>query len=281
MELCSLRSGSTGNAILAQTGKTKILIDCGISGKAVLGCLACLDIDPNEISAVLVTHEHSDHVKGIGILARKLKIPIYANTGTWKAMYGSLGKIEDEWVKVFATGTEFEIGDIGVRAFDIPHDAAEPVGYCLCGEGKQVAVATDMGEIWENVTNALAGSRTVLLESNHDVHMLEMGGYPYPLKQRVKGQRGHLSNEQAGQLAVKLVQSGTTQILLGHLSQENNYPQLAYQTVKNELEANGIQAGKDVWLGVAQRDAISRIGAESEEGFAGLQSRTSAAGMTL
>lgn len=265
MELCSLRSGSTGNAILARTEKTKILIDCGISGKAALGCLACLDIDPNEIAAVLVTHEHSDHTKGIGILARKLQIPIYASGGTWRAMADSLGRIEDGWIKVFRVGDEFEIGDIGVRAFEIPHDAAEPVGYCLSGEGKQAAVATDMGEIWDSVAENLAGCETVLLESNHDVHMLEMGHYPYPLKQRVKGQRGHLSNEQAGRLAVKLAQNGTSQILLGHLSQENNYPQLAYQTVKNELESNGIKVGKDVWLGIARRDAVSTICGKEEE----------------
>lgn len=265
MELCSLRSGSTGNAILARTEKTKILIDCGISGKAAFSCLARLDIDPNEIAGVLVTHEHSDHTKGIGILARKLQIPIYANAETWKAMIGSLGKIDDAWIKVFATGQEFEIGDIGVRPFAIPHDAAEPVGYCFDGNGTRAAVATDMGEIWEDVADTLSGCEKVLLESNHDVHMLETGSYPYLLKQRVKGQRGHLSNEQAGQLAVKLAQSGTRQILLGHLSRENNYPQLAYQTVKNELESDGIRVGKDIWLGVAQRDEISMICEEREE----------------
>ncbi len=276
MELCSLRSGSTGNAILAQTEQTKILIDCGISGKAALSCLACLDIDPNEIAAVLVTHEHSDHVKGIGILARKLKIPIYANAGTWRAMVGMLGKIQEEWIKVFEVGTEFEIGDIAVRAFAIPHDAAAPVGYCLSGEGGQAAVATDMGEIWDSVVDNLAGCQTVLLESNHDVHMLEMGGYPYPLKQRVKGPRGHLSNEQAGQIAVRLVRQGTMRILLGHLSRENNYPQLAYQTVKNELEANGILVGRDVWLGVAERDAVSQINARCEMEFPSLRFGTTA-----
>lgn len=259
MELCSLRSGSTGNAILAGTEKTKILIDCGISGKAVLSSLAELAVNPGEISAILVTHEHSDHIKGVGILARKLEIPIYASPGTWKAMYRELGKIREEWIKVFDVNGQFEIGDIGVKPFPIPHDAAQPVGYSLFGDGQKVSVATDMGEVRDEVAAALAGSATVLLEANHDVHMLEAGGYPYPLKRRVKGSLGHLSNEQAGEMARRLLEGGTTQILLGHLSRENNYPELAFQTVKNILESCGATVGKDLLLNVASRDTVSEI----------------------
>lgn len=262
IKLCPLRSGSSGNAILAFTEKTKLLIDCGVSGKAVFSALDEIGINPSELDAILVTHEHIDHSKGVGVVSRKLDIPIYANSGTWAGMeYSSvnLGKISEKNVKLIQTNSEFEIGDIAVKPFEIPHDAAEPVGYSLSFENKQIAIATDMGIIDKNVFNVIKGSSVVLLESNYDLNMLEIGDYPLQLKRRIKSKIGHLCNEDAGNFAVKLVNSGTENIVLGHLSNQNNYPELAFETVKGILEKNDITLNKDMRLSVANRSAVSEI----------------------
>ncbi len=258
MNFCSLRSSSGGNSEVAFTDKTKILIDCGISGKAALCCLADINIAPNELSAIVVTHEHTDHVRGVGVLCRKLHIPIYASEGTWYAMEHEIGAIPEECIRVFSE-TDFEIGDIAVHPFKIPHDAAEPCGYAFSADTGSAAVATDMGCIDEGVLDALSGCETVLLEANHDFNMLTMGSYPFPLKNRIKGRLGHLSNDDAAKMAAELARRGTKNILLGHLSRENNYPPLAYNTVKNVLESEGAEVGRDVMLGVAARDRVTAV----------------------
>lgn len=258
MNLCSLRSSSRGNSAVAFTDKTKILVDCGISGKTALSCLADINIQPNEINAIVVTHEHIDHIRGVGIMCRKLHIPIYASEGTWYAMEREIGTVPTECIRVFSR-VDFEIGDIAVHPFEIPHDAAEPYGYAFSAKSGSAAVATDMGCVDSEVLDALSGCDTVLLEANHDANMLSMGSYPPALKNRIRGERGHLSNDDAGRIAAELVCSGTKRILLGHLSQENNYPPLAYNTVKNALEHKDIQLGHDVVLDVAKRDEISYL----------------------
>ena len=259
MKLCSIRSGSRGNAILVWTEKTKLLIDCGISGKVAENGMREAGIAPEDLTAVLVTHEHRDHTGGVGIISRRYEVPVFANEGTWAAMEQDLGKIDPKQKKTFDHTQEFSVGDIGVSPFSIPHDAADPVGYCLAGEGKKLAIATDIGVLEESLFRAVKGSEAVLLESNHDRNMLDMGSYPLPLKQRIRGRKGHLSNEEAGKAAEFLVRMGVRQILLGHLSPENNYPLLAEQTVKNALTAAGIQPGRDMILGVAPGDALSGI----------------------
>ena len=256
MKLCSLRSGSKGNAVLVYTDRTKILVDCGISGKALGGCLSEAGISPDELSAVVVTHEHSDHIKGVGVLMRRYGLPAYANSETWAAMVDDLGKLNDENIRIFKGTEPFEIGDIGVCPFDIPHDAAHPVGYSFQSGGEKVSVATDIGELTEGIFRAVRGSGTVLLEANHDVNMLEIGSYPWPLKRRIRGNLGHLSNDEAGKAAEWLTKLGTRQIILGHLSEENNYPGIALKTVSNALEAAGIIPGRDVMLDVATRSAV-------------------------
>lgn len=262
IKLCPLRSGSSGNAILAFTEKTKLLIDCGVSGKAVFGALDEIGITPSEIDAILVTHEHIDHSKGVGVVSRKLDIPIYANSGTWLGMECSsvnLGKLSEKNVKVIKSNSEFEIGDIAIKPFEIPHDANEPVGYRLNSGNKQIAVATDMGRIDDSVYETIKGSSIVLLESNYDLNMLNIGDYPYHLKQRIKGKFGHLCNEDAGEFAVKLANTGTKNIVLGHLSNQNNYPELAFETVKSILEEYGIIPNADFGLSVAKRSAVSGV----------------------
>ena len=251
MDILSLRSGSRGNASLVSGGNTKLLVDCGVSGKSVTSALADIDVYPEDISAIAVTHEHIDHIAGIGVMMRRYHIPVWANAATWTAMESQVGKVDKSLVNIFDNDSSFEIGEIGVKPFSIPHDAADPVGYSfVCGDEK-VAVATDIGELKKDLFEAIRGSKTVLLESNHDVNMLEIGKYPPQLKRRIRGKLGHLSNDDAGRAAEFLVRLGTERIILGHLSEENNYPELARQTVICALDDAGIKCGRDVLLGVA------------------------------
>lgn len=251
MDILSLRSGSRGNASLVSGGNTKLLVDCGVSGKSVTSALADVDVYPEDISAIAVTHEHIDHIAGIGVMMRRYHIPVWANAATWTAMENQVGKIDKSLVNIFDNDSSFEIGEIGVKPFSIPHDAADPVGYSfMCGDEK-VAVATDIGELKKDLFEAILGSKTVLLEANHDVNMLEIGKYPPQLKRRIRGKLGHLSNDDAGRAAEFLVRLGTERIILGHLSEENNYPELARQTVICVLNDAGIKCGRDVLLGVA------------------------------
>lgn len=251
MDILSLRSGSRGNASLVSGGNTKLLVDCGVSGKSVTSALADVAVYPEDISAIAVTHEHIDHIAGIGVMMRRYHIPVWANAATWAAMESQVGKIDKSLVNIFDNDSSFEIGEIGVKPFSIPHDAADPVGYSfMCGDEK-VAVATDIGELKKDLFEAIRGSKTVLLESNHDVNMLEIGKYPPQLKRRIRGKLGHLSNDDAGRAAEFLVRLGTERIILGHLSEENNYPELARQTVICVLDDAGIKCGRDVLLGVA------------------------------
>lgn len=256
---CSLYSGSSGNAIFVAGESGKILIDCGVSGKRIAASLTHIGIDPSEIDAILVTHEHRDHICGVGVMSRRYNIPIYANENTWIGMENIIGKISADNQKVFDTGRDFYIKDICVRPFAIPHDAAEPVGYNFYINNKKVTLATDIGHINKELLTCLEGSEMILIESNHDVEMLKAGSYPYPLKQRILSDKGHLSNETAGKLAAYLASVGTTKVLLGHLSKENNFPQLAYQTVYNALEEKNIKVGKDLLLDVVDREKVSKI----------------------
>lgn len=259
MKLCSLRSGSTGNAVLVSTETTHILIDCGISGKAAESGLCELGCCGDRLDAILITHEHSDHIGGVGVLSRRYNLPIYANQKTWDAMEGALGKIKPEHKRIFAACDPFFIGDIAVHPFPIPHDAADPVGYSFVSDGKKVSVATDIGILEESLFRAVKGSGAILLEANHDPNLLDIGSYPLPLKQRIRGEKGHLSNEDAGHAVKFLAKMGTSQFLLGHLSHENNYPLLAQQTVVNILKEAGLEPDKDLSLSVAPRDSVSCI----------------------
>lgn len=261
MEIFSLRSGSRGNATLLYSDKTKILIDCGISGKTAEMALAELDVSPTDLDAIVITHEHIDHIMGVGVMMRRYNLPVWANEATWSAMENQVGKIPQELIKTFNIGDGFEIGNIGVSPFSIPHDAASPVGYSFLNAGEKVSVVTDIGELKKDLFAAAKGSKTVLLESNHDVNMLEISSYPINLKQRIRGKLGHLSNDEAGKAAEFLVKLGTENIILGHLSEENNYPELAFQTVVSSLKEVGIRQGIDVNIDVARRDRICSISA--------------------
>ncbi len=238
LKLCPIRSSSKGNASIIFSSGTKILVDCGISGKTLEDSLASLDLSCSDFGAIVITHEHSDHIKGVGVISRKYNLPIFANAPTWQAMEDCIGKISPENKKVIEVGHEFYINDIKVNTFPTSHDAASPVGYIFELNSEKVALATDMGEITKDVVKALSGSHTALIEANYDEALLDIGSYPYELKKRIKGPFGHLCNQDSGVLARVLMQTGTKKIILGHLSEENNYPLLAFKSVEEILSSS-------------------------------------------
>jgi phosphoribosyl 1,2-cyclic phosphodiesterase len=259
IKFCSLYSGSSGNAIFLSDGNTKILIDTGLSGKRIFEALVSIGERPSELSAILVSHEHSDHIRGVGVVSRKVDVPIYANQNTWEAMEHSIGPVSLRNKMYFDTGSGFEIGNIAIKAFPIPHDAAEPVGFNFFIGNSKVTTATDIGHMNRELLCHIEGSDLLLIESNHDVEMLKVGPYPWPLKKRILGELGHLSNEMAGKVVAYLAEKGTRNFLLGHLSRENNFPELAYETVRNILREKNIDIEKDIKLSVALRDRAGRV----------------------
>lgn len=262
MKLCSITSGSSGNCICVGSDHTTLLIDAGISGKRIEAGLNEIDMSTKEVDGILITHEHSDHICGLGVLARRYGIPIYATKGTKEAILNtpSVGKISEDLFHVIQADTDLKIGDLTVSPFSIFHDASEPVGYRVECCGKCCAIATDMGHYDEYIVDKLQGLDALLLESNHDVNMLQVGSYPYYLKRRILGDRGHLSNESAGQLLCRILHDQIKSILLGHLSQENNYEALAYETVCSEITmGDNPYKSSDFNIQVAHRDRISDL----------------------
>ena len=260
MKFCSIASGSSGNCIYAGSEHSSVLVDAGISGIRIERGLSSIDRTTRDVDAVLVTHEHSDHIKGVGVLARKYGLPIYATEGTARELKQNrqVGEIPEGLLRIIHADEAFAIGDLLIRPFEIPHDAAEPVGFRIeCG-GKSAAVATDMGCYTDYIVRNLENLDVLLLEANHDVRMLETGPYPYYLKRRILSDHGHLSNETSGQLLGRLLNDGIRHVFLGHLSKENNYEALAYETVCTEVTFgdNPYKAG-DFEITIAGRDEPS------------------------
>ena len=254
-----LFSGSSGNCVFVSDGRGKILVDAGVSGAKVEKALKQIGVHPSDLNAILVTHEHSDHISGVGILSRKYDLPIYATAGTWQAMRDKLGAIAAKNVCEIEAFRNFYLCDMDVLPFSIPHDAADPVGFSFESRGSRFSVATDLGCIRESWLKYVLGADAVLLEANYDPDMLQAGRYPYDLKKRILSRKGHLSNDNAGDAAGQLVDSGTKQIILGHLSKENNFPELARKSVENILYANGIDPDRDLSLDVAKRDEVTGL----------------------
>ena len=257
MRMCSIASGSSGNCIYVGSDNSHLLIDTGISKKRIEEGLNKLKIKGDELDGILITHEHSDHIKGLGVFSRKYEIPIYATPGTIAGIKesSSLGKMPEGLLHPIKADHPFQLGELDVHPFAISHDANEPSGYRIEQGGKSVAVATDLGKYDDYTVENLKNLDAILLEANHDIHMLEVGGYPYYLKQRILGNRGHLSNERSGQLIKALLNSHIKAILLGHLSKENNFEELAYETVKLELSDNEYASDvREFGLEVARRD---------------------------
>ena len=261
MRLCSIASGSSGNCIYVGHASTHLLIDAGISGKRIEEGLRSIGVEPQSLNGLLITHEHSDHIQGVGVLARKYGIPLYGTVETFCAMKKgktSLGKVDDALFQEIHPEEPLSIGEIRVTPFSVSHDAANPVAYIFEADGKKIGMATDLGVYTEQTVEYLKNSGILYLESNHDVSMLEVGPYPYYLKQRILGAHGHLSNDTAAGLLCRLYHEGLRHVLLAHLSKENNYPDLAYETVKAELlMAVGTENMPD--LRVAPRDVPSGI----------------------
>lgn len=261
MKLCSIASGSSGNCIFAGSDSTSVLIDAGISGKRVENGLNTIGFTGRDLDGILITHEHSDHIKGLGVLARKLHLPIYATVGTIDAILGcsSLGKFPDSIFREVRADEAFKIGDLNIDPFTISHDAVEPVGYRISHNNSSVGIATDLGKYDEYIIRHLEGLDALLLEANHDVNMLQVGSYPYYLKQRILSDKGHLSNCSAGQLLCKLLHDGMKEIMLGHLSRENNYEALAFETVCSEVTmGDNPYKSKDFHIQVAKREEVSK-----------------------
>ena len=262
MRLCSIASGSSGNCIYVGSEEAHVLVDVGISGKNIEKGLNTLDLTGKDVDGILITHEHADHIQGLGVFSRKYEIPIYGTPGTIRGIrdYKNLGKMPEGLYHEIQVDKEFKLGDIDVHPFAISHDANEPSGYRFEQDGKKIAVATDLGKYDEYTVENLKDLNAVLLESNHDIHMLEVGPYPYYLKQRVLGDRGHLSNELSGQLLCDILHDNLKHIMLGHLSKENNYARLAYETVKLEVTlADNEYKGEDLNMFVASRESVSDI----------------------
>ena len=260
MKFCSLYSGSSGNSIFIASDNAKVLIDAGLAGKKIDEALKHIGEEASSIDGIFITHEHIDHIKGVGVLSRKYDIPIYANDNTWAVMEKNIGKIKEHNIRIMDRRSSIAIKDLEIRSFNIPHDAIAPVGYTVSSGGKNASVVTDFGVFTEEIRDNIIDSDIILLESNHDVNMLRMGPYPYKLKLRVLGENGHLSNEDCGSAIVSLLKNDKKkQIVLGHLSGTNNHPDLAYQTVVDVLSANGIRPGDDVILQLASRHNPSEI----------------------
>ena len=259
LKFCSFASGSSGNCYLVKSDETAILIDAGISGKRILEGLAHTQTPQEEIRAILVTHEHDDHVKSLPVMTKRIpQMHIYANEATWEQIDRP---VPEERRRFFATGEDFEIGDLLIRPFPVSHDAAEPVGFSIYGDGQQISVCTDSGYISEEIYEEIRTADLLLLEANHEKEMLLFGTYPYPLKQRILGDEGHLSNLTCGECLcrIALEEPKRRQVLLGHLSNENNTPEVAMQAIVNTLEEEKIFIGDELKIEVARRDTISRL----------------------
>ncbi len=262
MRFVSIASGSSGNCIYVGTEQANLLVDAGISNKRIEQGLNEIGVKGSELTGIVITHEHSDHVRGLGVLARKHGVPIYGTAETLEEIKGmsSLGKMPAELFHPILPEVEFSIGDMTILPFSIDHDAANPVAYRISQGRKQVAVATDMGHFDQHIIDHLQGLDALLLESNHDLRMLETGPYPYYLKRRIMGDHGHLSNETAGRLLNFILHDRLKTVLLGHLSKENNYPELALESVRCEItQGDTPYKGTDFCIEVAKRDAMSEI----------------------
>ncbi len=242
MKICSIVSGSSGNCVFVTNGQTRILVDAGSSGKKIEEGLKSIGENIQDIDALLVTHEHADHIQGVGILARRHGIQIFATKGTINAMLNgktTIGKVDASLLNRVRADAPFFVGDIMITPFSVSHDAAEPVAYSFKAGKERIAMATDLGFYDDYILKNLMNSEVLYLEANHDIAMLEAGSYPFQLKERIKGPKGHLSNDSCAELLVKLCNGSRHKIkdvILAHLSEENNFPDLAYETVNAELK---------------------------------------------
>ena len=245
-------SGSSGNSTLISASGTSVLIDAGVSAKKICDGLCCRDMDISDINGIFITHAHTDHIKGLNVLLKKNKIPLYLTHGTYYEAVKQGLNVEDRLINIITPSMSVSVGELQLTPFLTHHDAKESVGYSIkLNDGRKIGFATDLGEITNEVHDALSGSEFVILESNHDVNMLKNGCYPYMLKQRILGKYGHLSNKTCAEEILNLAKLGTTRFILGHISRENNLPRLAYSETKNVLSSIGLYEDRDYILETA------------------------------
>ena len=237
MRFCSIASGSSGNCLYLGSGETHVLIDVGISGKKIEQGLLSLGVQVSELAGIFITHEHTDHIRGVAAITKKHQIPVYGTAETLNAIQKSsaTGKVQESLFRYLEPDSAFHIGSLFVESFAISHDAGNPISYTFSAEGKKIGMATDLGTYDAVVVSKLNDVNLLYLEANHDENMLLAGAYPYSLKQRILGKKGHLSNELSAKLVCELLSDNLRYVILGHLSKENNYAELAYETVRSEL----------------------------------------------
>lgn len=253
LKFCSLFSGSSGNSSFIQSENINILVDAGVSGKKIIDALASINIGIETVSAILVTHEHSDHTQSIATLSKKYNIPVYANKKTWEAMPDKKEKMLKDNIFYFNNNKPFNLNDITVLPFDIPHDAANPCGFTISDFNSKISIATDIGHMTTSIIDNIKNSNFLLLEANYEPDVLKCSSYPFHLKERIASPIGHLSNIEAGKTINYLANFGVKNIMLGHLSNENNFPELAYKSVLEQIEH------KDLNLSVANRFSPSEF----------------------
>lgn len=258
IEYCSLASGSCGNSHYIKLGQLNILVDVGMSARYITGAMEQIGETMHQVDAVFVTHDHSDHIKGLAVLAKKYPFAIYIAREIYARLQAQLEHIPLERF-VFIEDGKLELGDIKIEIFSVAHDATRTFGYTFEREGKKIGIATDIGHISDKVREALGDCDFLVIESNHDEHLVEAGRYPYLLKQRILGEKGHLSNKSAAEFIADIYHQHQRLkfIVLAHLSQENNYPELAYISVEQVLAAREIEVGRDLMMSVALRQQIS------------------------
>lgn len=269
LKFTTLASGSSGNAALISCGRTHVLLDAGISARRITTALKQLGVEPEELSAVLITHDHSDHICGLAVLSKKLTAPIYATHPTCQTIAGKAPWAR-ELLRPCMAGSALDLGEVLVESFPTSHDAPGSVGYSICGGGSRMALCTDLGFVSKEVEDAVRGCDLLVCEANHDVDWVNTGPYPYYLKQRVLGDYGHLSNEAGAELALYAIQNGAREIVLAHLSAENNTPAHALRVVSDRLRRRGVDLEREVRLSVAPRNELGRtcfVG-EKKEGSA-------------
>lgn len=248
MKVCILNSGSSANSTLIQSGDTSILLDAGLSGRETARRLKTISVLPDQLDGLVVSHGHRDHINGIGILARRHNIPVYLNKKTSKEIVDSVGKIPEE--RYVDTGSSFKIGDIRIETFPVSHDSLDPMGFILSNGGVSIAYLTDLGRVTKTIINRIRNRNLIVLESNHDLEMLINGPYPEMLKRRILGPEGHLSNIASANALVDAIGPRTDRVVLAHLSENNNHPELVFSTVREIFEEEGLG---DIRIDVASR----------------------------
>lgn len=258
MEVRTLASGSSGNCILISGGGEYLLVDAGISCRRIAAALSEDGLTPDDLSGILITHEHRDHTNGLLTLTKYHHLPIYTSSGTADALCRSVPGAS-EVVHILDGGQSFDLGAFTVETFPTSHDAAEPMGFALTCGGRKAAVVTDLGYVSDDVLDGVLGCHLLLCEANHDVDWLRSGPYPYYLKQRILGDKGHLSNEAGAELALKCVEQGAKTVILAHLSAQNNTPTRALSVVGSALRSAGFDPEGEVALSAAPRSRPSQV----------------------